>query len=459
MRALIYCRASSDPKLKLRSVGEQEQDCRTFCQANHWDIVDVIVDSNRSATKWAKRDREGWARVLAALPDVDVLVMWEASRAARRMEGFVEMRAALEKADTLLAYSGKVYDLSRGDDAFHAGLDALLAEREASSIRDRIVRSVRMRAEKGTPTGRIAFGYRRRYDPDTGDLVDQVPDEVTAPLVREMVQRLLGGESFHSIATDFQRRGIPTPGGDDMWRGRTVKRVVSTPTIAGVRVHQGEAHGPATWPGIITPEEREELLPLLDRPNFNTRGPEPRWLLGHVARCGTCGRLMESQGRSDRKVYQCRYAMCQRRAGVYADLADELVVEWVAGAFARHEIPVPGGDAVDEAAALTEQLRVLNARLQDGGRAFAEGLMSLPALRAAEALLLPQIRQLEGDLRERRGAPTVGSVLLSDDPSQAWRNLPVGAKRQVLREVFDIRIQPARRRGVFDPSRVHITLA
>ena len=72
LRALIYTRVSKDPKARGRSVAEQERECRQVCDVEGWDVIDVVTDNHRSASRYAKREREGWTRVMASIAAGDV---------------------------------------------------------------------------------------------------------------------------------------------------------------------------------------------------------------------------------------------------------------------------------------------------------------------------------------------------------------------------------------------------
>ena len=73
--------------------------------------------------------------------------------------------------------------------------------------------------------------------------------------VREAVSPVLRGESLRGIAFDFNKRGIKPAGGKkngeskiDKWQGPTLRRVLISPRIAGLREHNGEVVGKAVWP-------------------------------------------------------------------------------------------------------------------------------------------------------------------------------------------------------------------
>jgi len=51
LRALIYTRVSKDPKGRGRSTREQETECRQVCDDAGWDVVEVVTDNHRSASR------------------------------------------------------------------------------------------------------------------------------------------------------------------------------------------------------------------------------------------------------------------------------------------------------------------------------------------------------------------------------------------------------------------------
>src|SRR4051812_47776861 len=178
-RAVIYTRVSSDPNDRGRSVAEQETECRAVCARNRWDVVAVFSDNDRSASRYATKQRPEHRKLIRYIEagKADVLVTWEASRAQRDLRAYADLRDLCEQRGVLLSYSGRTYDMTESDDRFSTGLNALLAERESDQTRKRVLRAVRANADKGRPHGKLLYGYRREYDPATRELIGQVPDE------------------------------------------------------------------------------------------------------------------------------------------------------------------------------------------------------------------------------------------------------------------------------------------
>ena len=336
-RGLIYGRASRDPKHRGTSVDDQIRECQGWADANAVTVLPghVIRDDDRSASQSARREREGFDLVLEAIRrgEIDVLIVWEASRAARDLAVFVDLRAACRDMGVDLVYKGRRYDLSHTSDAFTATLDALLAEKDASEIRDRNVRTVRRNAEAKRPHGWLPYGYRRVYDATTGALLDQtryvladeagrpVPNAIgeflpvlpasddprtlspEAQVIADAARDVLAGTTLRRIVKDLNDRGIPSPrkpnrktlennpeGVVSRWTPESLRQRVLNPTIAGRSVHLGQDIGQATWAPIVDHATWLKLHAILTDPSRRSitipRGPEPRHLLSGIARCG-----------------------------------------------------------------------------------------------------------------------------------------------------------------------------
>jgi site-specific DNA recombinase len=473
MRALIYARVSSDPKNKGRSVDEQVDECQAWADREGWDVVDIIRDTNRSASRHARRQREGWAEVgrLVEAGAVDVLVTWEASRAQRDLGAYVELRQLCVDHGVRWAYSGSVYDLNDRTDRQRSAFDAVMAEDESERTRERVLRAMRANATKGRPHGRLVFGYRRVYDEHTGDLIRQEPDPERAPLVREAARRFLAGESTRSIANDWNARGIPTPHpSGTRWDLSQVKRVITNPAMAGRRVHRGEVVGAGDWTAILDDDTFDAVAVRFADPSRTTtrRSPTVRLLTG-VARCGVCGGPMvyaKQGGFVDRKTgrkrtlrytYTCKNNHCTARdLDALEQYVSAVVVERLRRPDARDAI---AGAKPDEhtAEALSEAAEVRR-QLDDAIIEFTAGRLTAATLGRIESELLPRITDAERRGRVA-GLPTVAAdVALDDDPAAAWAALETEQKREVLRALMVVIVDPVKVRGRkgFDPSAVRI---
>ncbi|UVF60313.1 serine integrase [Gordonia phage Murp] len=442
MRAIIYCRVSSDPNLRERSVQEQEIECRAVASANGWDVGEVLVDNDRGASRYSRGDRPAYRRLAEILAPGDVLVTWEASRAQRDLGAYLQLRTLCEQRGVPWSYAGKLHDLTRGDDRFITGLDALLSEKEVEQTRERVMRSVRANAAAGRPHGKLAYGYMIVRDPHTGKSLDRVPNPDTAPIFREAAGRVLDGESLYAVCNDFNARGIPAPrprrdGTPAKWIPVTLRKVLESPTYAGLRSHNGEVVGEATWEPLISMEQHERLKALFADPNRLTqRGSEPRWLLAGIARCGVCGATVKRIKSRGVQTYMCRDKFCACRM---VSTVDTYVVEAVMRRLEGQDLVGQIDSDNAEYATAIENVRALQQRLDSFTDAAAEGEVTPAALARIEAKLLPQIERAEGRVRALAHSPAVARIA-GAGARERWELLTVRDRRDLVRALVDVQI-------------------
>lgn len=450
MRAAIYTRVSQDRNGRGRSVEEQEAVCRDLCEQNMWEIVGHYTDNDRSASRYARKGRPDFERLMSELEQVDVIVTWEASRATRDLNVYTKMRDACRKAGVKWAYNGRVYDFERADDSFTTGLDMLVAERESGETSKRVQRAVRAQADAGKPHGRIPFGYTRVYDPDTGNLLRQVPHPEESKVIIEAATRVLAGETLYQIAKDFKQRG------NYRLSDLRIQRLLRSPTYAGKRVYRGEVLRDADWPGLIDPERWEALQGVLgspDRTKFH--GTEPAHLLTGIATCGVCGGpIVRLVNRGKYPTYVCKGSQCVGRAQLPTDA---LVVAVVKNILMRPDaleaIHAHADPGISDAA---KKVRELEMRLESHYDEAANGTLSAAGLARVESSILSQIDTARGRLR---AMSTPKKLTIADPAATAarWDNLPVLTRRMIVRGLMEVRIMPARARGVrFEPESVAI---
>jgi site-specific DNA recombinase len=486
LRALIYNRVSADPTGRRISTASQDEENRAFCASQGWSVVASVTDDDRSASRHATRARQGYAQVRDALAGqtlgrIDVLVCWEASRAGRDLDDYVALRRLCAEHAVLLAYRGKVYDLTEGSDRFSTGLDALVAERESEQIRDRILRSHRKSVEQGSPRGVIPYGYMRVYDRGTGHMTGQVPDPNTAPVVQEIVRRFLAGETLWRIASDLNARGVPSPrayrlqslgreGETAGWSNAAMRKMLTKHSLMGVRSHLGQAVGEASWEAIVSPADWAKVQQILADPaRVPPRGVAASHLLSGIAECGVCGAWMRVAKVRTRPMYRCQ-GLGQGMGLAHVARAEAALDRFVERPLLRRlqrpdvlALLAPAGEVTGDVATAQRELADLEARLEGFVVSAAEGGVSPTALAAIEARLLPQIEEARVRAVPRSLPPALLEVARPDAPAvwDRWGAEPggLGKKRQVVRALLRVVVHRASVRGVraFDASTVELS--
>ncbi|MGI8308960.1 recombinase zinc beta ribbon domain-containing protein [Saccharopolyspora hattusasensis] len=300
---------------------------------------------------------------------------------------------------------------------------AHVAEMEAQAIRERVQGArTYMRQIARWPSGMPAYGYRTCPHP-SGSGYALEPDPNTAPVLLELVDRVVSGEAVNAVVGDFNERGIPTPqarakeSGTDYsarrWQTTNAMRLLRSEGMLGTVRHKGvPVLGPdgqpvQYGPPLVDRETWRDLqAELATRKDPNQRQKARKALLVGVAFCGHCGGKLYITGSDNRDGRsRRRYGCIARRKGVdcpgptlYADLLEPWVekkfLRAVGRMMLRERIEHAGEDHRAEIADLRAQLT----RLREHGR---KGLYDDAPEEFATA-----VGALQGRLKELEARPT-----------------------------------------------------
>jgi site-specific DNA recombinase len=415
MRAAIYTRISDDKAGDEAGVGRQREDCEAVCAREGWTVVDRYTDNSRSA--FNGKPRPEFTRLLADAKDglFDAVVAWRDDRLWRDVvEQQTVFRLLAAAGVQRVATSSRAYSTTSPDDSILSGIQALLGQHESAVKSLRLRRKAEELAKEGKMggRGRRAFGYT----PDRSALIEH-----EAALIREAAKRLLRGETASAIASDWNARGLRTPGSKNRpeggpWRRGGLAHMMASPHLAGLRAHHGEVIAEAVWPAILTRDDHERLRVLLDNPPKTPRQPRARvaLLAGGLARCGRCNRALRTGTRQtahgNRRSYECRsepgYPGCDRLS-VLAEPVEtyvrDLVLATLAGPGLAQALRDAAGDDT-ETAELTAQLAADADRLERLRDALADGDMDAVDFRHAKRRIADRMDANKRALTRRSSA-------------------------------------------------------
>lgn len=392
MKAAIYCRISRDRKIDgthtMLGVERQEQDCRELCRTLGWEVADVFVDNDISATSGKVRPAYKAMLALVAAGDVDAIVCWHPDRLYRRT---VDLEELVKVCDThrvpIATVNAGAVDLTTPTGRLVAGLLAQVARYEGEHKAERWKRSYKQRRDAGRPqrSGSRLFGYTR-----DGEVV-----AVEAAAINAVVDHLLVGGTLMQACRDLNERGLRTTRGNE-WKHQPLRGLLLNPRLTGWVTYKGERLIRSEWPPILT-EERHEAVKALLLARHPKRPPAPRkaTLLG-IAVCGTCGgRLVTGHQSSARasRTYRCSGAGVPGQTCV-SILAVE--VERIVEAYAQARLEDPrvraelararqtghGSRIAEEIATLEARLVALNAALADTDRPVPEVMRAITEVKA-----------------------------------------------------------------------------
>lgn len=183
-------------------------------------------------------------------------------------------------------------------------------------LSEKVKSAMRVQMRQGRLVNHAPYGYQKSPE----DKHRLVPDERTAPIVREIFRRVLAGESSGAIAADFNARRVPSPAaqrtGKDTpkWTHKAVLGILHNLKYTGASVnHKMENRflrdrtqrklPPSEW--IVRSGMHEPLVAAEDFEQANARlkthrppararpGRRSNGTYDRVYRCGHCGRKLQ----------------------------------------------------------------------------------------------------------------------------------------------------------------------
>lgn len=466
-RTVLYGRLSSERQAQdSKSVDDQLSALRSWAGREGVKVVAEHRDDGVSASRYAKgtKVREDWIKVMGLITSglVEILAVWSIARATRDRAVWAALIAACQDHGVLLAVDGKIQDPSDPDDSFMLDIQAALAFNGSARISKDARRAVDSRASRGAPHGRVLDGYRIETD-RAGKPVRRVIDPVRGPIIREIVTRLLAGQTAYRIAQDFNDRGLTTITGRP-WDSRNIVKRIQSPSLAGLRVHHGEVLEGVTaeWPALISMEEFHRLQALLSDPKrkSNHEGRTVKHLGTGIYECGNCHSpvRMISGLRKDgsRRIrYACPNFCVQRGTEPIDLMVETAIVEFLSRPDIFLELAEEGGDA--DVALASEEAAKIRAELAEAVALFESGELSVAFLARAEKSLTFRLEDAERRARPKH-IPTPVYDVAGPQAAERWEATDILAKRVIVKALLRVEIHPQGGRGSkFDPTAIRIS--
>lgn len=298
-------------------VARQEELCRALAERKGWQVVELYVDNDVSAS--SNKERPEYTRMLSDLEagTISAVVVYAIDRLTRRpmeLETFIDLAERLHVA--LANVAGEI-DLATPMGQAQARMMGLVARLEAQNIAKRVRDQKLQRAMQGIPHK----GRHRLYGYDK----DWQPVRAEADVVNEMFARRAQGESTTSIARDLSERGIKTVSGRD-WSSGVLGETLTKHVYAGKVTFKGEVVADSVYEALVDLDTFNAAQANLanDSAGTNTR----RYLLSGILRCEHC--LSPMKGNPSNQMYRCSttYGGCGRLS-VRIALADHWIT-WAA---------------------------------------------------------------------------------------------------------------------------------
>jgi site-specific DNA recombinase len=428
--AVTYCRISYDPNGTEAGVDRQRADTEKLAADLGYNVVEHIVDNDRSASRKARRAREGFDRMLqmAQAGTIDAVVAYDLDRFTRNPDELGAWIDVADKTGIKIHTTGTIVDLADPDSVFTARVLLAVAEKEAANISRRMKRKLQADAEQGRPHWpRRPFGYTLKAEP--------IPAE--ARKLNEMVDRVIDGESPTAIARWLNESGVESASGSE-WQSATVKFLVTASRNAGLREYKGEIVGPAAWPAIITEDRWKAACSALALRSRPKKGGSMSLLTGLV-RCGRCGGPMYRTGAGDKSAYYCvvnsegrSVAGCgnSMRAHHVDTLISDMVLVQLGEVRAAKRQQRPAGDIAD--------IADITAQLDEMAAMVGRGELSMSEWTAARAPLQARLKAAESTLAMSDTEAALDRLTGSDVRlADRWDDLALDHRHRLVRLVLD----------------------
>lgn len=441
----LYCRISYDKHGRAEGVEAQERWGRAYA-ARHWPNlpVEVFVDNDITAAD-VNVTRPAFERLRQWVRDGRVAHLWgvEQYRIVRQALEWFAFADELDAAGIHEVHTDRDGVILVHDDV--AGIKAVLGAGEVRRLKRRLKDKYADEAARGLPPTCRTFGYRLVREKRGKRRYEQIPAEAEA--IRWAAEAVLSGWSLESCAAEWRKRGLvgahrvkvrdPETGevqldddGEPVMQttvvtGRTVRRALTNPTVAGMRVYDGEIVAEGVWEAIIPEETRQRILARLgstrevrtaggglhpvDPATVSRKGrTRRRYLLtGGVAVCDVCEAPLAATMRKFRTgsgpYYRCDKGLGGKGCvGIAAEQFEKYVMRRLAAelrkpAFVERFAQDP---SVEERAAITDQLGTMAGKRADLAAAWSSDGLTMEEWQQARAGLDQREQALRARLAE-----------------------------------------------------------
>lgn len=434
--AIIYARRSQLQQSGA-SVTDQVATGKQACADLGWNEVSVIdSDDDRSASRFATKERPGWAQVLRTLQagDANAVIIWATNRGSRELHDWSGFLNECRSAGALIHVVSheRTYDPTHLMDWKMLATDGIAAVYESEEKSMAIRRGVRGAALRGMPYAAVPTGYKKAVDPETGDRIGWKVDLEYSSVVREIIGRVAKHEAIQAIARDLTERGIPAPRGGRRWDQQSIRQIVTNVAYTGYLIAPGGERVRGQWEPLVDETTWNAAQAVM----ANRTGPRPGksiHLLSNLATCRECGADATTWNDNGRRLYKCKGKGCFY---ISEEWLDEFVADVICARLARPDARDLFKPDDDRSALLRNSIESLRAQLDE----WASADITARAYVIKEAKLLPQIERAERELESLTVPPALQDILAADDVRQAWDGYGVPARRAIIMTLTGVQV-------------------
>lgn len=225
MRAVAYCRVSTEKAAQLDSYAAQKEFFVLYCGHHGYDLVCIYGDEGKSGTRMASRPQLQSLLADAKLRKFDLVLVKDVSRLARNVVDLLVAIRTLKELNIPVFFVNADLSSSTGSEFILTILGAI-AQEESANLSRRIKFGKQLSARKGRVPNRV-YGYTRL------GLYNLEPNPSQAAVVRQIFYSYVDlGDSMEQIADRLNQKGLRTCRGKS-FSTKAISRILHNPLYTG----------------------------------------------------------------------------------------------------------------------------------------------------------------------------------------------------------------------------------
>lgn len=234
MRAVAYCRVSTNKEEQLDSLESQQNFFRDYGKKHSYELVHIYADEGKSGTKMKNRIQLQKLLMDGKERKFDLVLIKDVSRLARNTVDFLTSIRQLKSYGIKVVFVN--YDQTSSDSSeFMLTMLSAIAQEESANISKRIKFGKKQNAERGKVPN-LCYGY----DKENGEYFNLHINQEEAEVVRKIF-KMYTEEKFGSnrIAKELNQKNIRTKR-NCKWTQNAIVRILSNEIYTGKIVNGKE---------------------------------------------------------------------------------------------------------------------------------------------------------------------------------------------------------------------------
>lgn len=227
MKAVAYCRVSTNKEEQIDSLESQQKFFTEYAKKNSYNLIKIYADEGKSGTKIKNR-----TQLLKLLSDAnnnvfDTVLIKDISRLARNTVDFLTSIRKLKSLNIKVVFVN--YDQTSSDSSeFMLTMLSAIAQEESANTSKRVKFGKKLNAEKGRVPN-LVYGYNKI----PGEYFSLSINENEARIVRDIFSMYVNQNmGAHKISTELNRKDIKTKR-NCIWRQVAVSRILTNTIYIG----------------------------------------------------------------------------------------------------------------------------------------------------------------------------------------------------------------------------------